>query len=213
MLPPHARTRAAMFTGLIEEIGNVLWIRATDRGTQLQIAAPNIADTIHTGESVAVNGCCLSVSAHRGEQLTFDLLAETLERTNLKDLRRDSHVNLERPISADGRLGGHFVQGHIDCAAHVLSFQDVAGDYRLEIELPEEFSHYVVSKGSIALNGISLTVAEILPKSFAVWIIPHTRHHTNLDSIQSGDRINIEFDILAKYLERMLERYSPQREE
>jgi riboflavin synthase len=201
-----------MFTGLIEEVGNVLWIRVTDKGTQLQIAAPNIADTIHTGDSVAVNGCCLTVSAHRGEQLIFDLLAETLERTNLGKLRRDSRVNLERPVAGSGRLGGHFVQGHIDCTAQIISFAEVGADYRLEVELINQFSHYVVCKGSIALNGISLTIAEILPTSFAVWIVPHSRRHTNLDSIQSGDRINIEFDILAKYLERMLECYSPRRD-
>jgi riboflavin synthase len=202
-----------MFTGLIEEVGNVLWIRATDRGTQLQIAAPQIAADIHTGDSVAVNGCCLTVSAHRAEQLTFDLLEETLQHTNLKSLRRDSSVNLERPIAGSGRLGGHFVQGHIDCAAQIVSLDETGPDYRLEVAMPAEFSHYVVYKGSVAINGISLTVAEILPASFAVWIIPHTKHHTNLSSIGNGDWVNIEFDILAKYVERMLERYSPQRAE
>lgn len=200
-----------MFTGLIEEIGSVLWIRATDRGTQLQIAAPLTAPAAHTGDSIAVNGCCLTLAAHRGDQLTFDLLEETLDCTNLKSLRRDSRVNLERPLAANGRLGGHFVQGHIDCAASVISFEESGPDYRLEVELPNEFSHYVAYKGSIALNGISLTVAEMLPASFAVFIIPHTKRHTNLDTIQSGDSLNVEFDILAKYLERMLERHLPQR--
>ena len=195
----------AMFTGLIEEIGNVLWIRATERGTQLQIAAPQMAPEIHTGESVAVNGCCLTVSAHRGEHLTFDLLEESLECTNLKNLRPDSRVNLERGLSANLRLGGHFVQGHIDCAARILSFEESGTDHRLEVELPAEFSHYVAHKGSVAVNGISLTIAEVLPKSFAVWIVPHTRRHTNLDAARNGDLVNIEFDILAKYLERMLE--------
>ena len=202
-----------MFTGLIEEVGKVLWIRATERGTQLQVSAPQIAADTHGGDSIAVNGCCLTVTAHRAEQLTFDLLEETLQRTNLKHLRRDSRVNLERPITADGRLGGHFVQGHIDCAAQVISFDEAGADFRLEVALPAEFSHYVAYKGSIAINGISLTVAEILPASFAVWIIPHTKSHTNLDSIRSGDWVNIEFDILAKYLERMLERYSLQHDE
>src|SRR5664279_4541083 len=121
-----------MFTGLIEEVGTVLWIRVTEKGTQLQIAAPQIATDIRIGESVAVNGCCLTVSTHRGEQLTFDLLDETLDRTNLKNLRRDNRVNLERPLTADGRLGGHFVQGHIDCAAQILSFNEVGANYRLE---------------------------------------------------------------------------------
>jgi riboflavin synthase len=201
-----------MFTGLIEEVGNVLWIRATERGTQLQIAAREIASDIHTGDSVAVNGCCLTVSAHRNEQLTFDLLEETLARTNLKDLRPESRVNLERPLAASGRLGGHFVQGHIDCALRILSFEETGTDYRLEVELPAEFSHYVTGKGSVAINGISLTIAELLPASFAAWIIPHTKRHTNLETARPGDRVNVEFDLLAKYVERMLDRCSPQHD-
>ncbi|MDQ6623424.1 MAG: riboflavin synthase, partial [Verrucomicrobiota bacterium] len=152
-----------MFTGLIEEVGRVLWIRATERGTQLQLAAPGVAEDIHNGDSISVNGCCLTVKAHRGEQLTFDLLEETLDRTNLRDLRRDSLVNLERALPVSARLGGHFVQGHIDCAARVLAFEESGADHRLEVELPNEFSHYVASKGSIALNGVSLTIAEVLP--------------------------------------------------
>lgn len=199
-----------MFTGLIEEIATVLWIRATDRGTQLQIAAPRIAENIHTGESIAVNGCCLTVSAHRKEQITFDLLEETLDRTNLKSLRRDSRVNLERALAADGRVGGHFVQGHIDCASRILSFEEAGPDYRLEVELPSDFVHYVAYKGSVAVNGISLTAAEISPKSFSTFIIPHTRRATNLDAAKQGDLVNVEFDLLAKYVERMLARYAPQ---
>jgi riboflavin synthase len=195
-----------MFTGIIEEVAKVLWIRATERGTQLQIAAPSLAENIPTGDSVAVNGCCLTVTAHRAEQITFDLLDETLDRTNLKNVRRDSLVNLERPLVANGRVDGHFVQGHIDCATRIISFQSVGADYRLEVELPAEFAHYVAYKGSVAINGISLTVAEILPKSFAVWIIPHTKRSTNLQSAEAGALVNIEFDILAKYIERMLSR-------
>lgn len=182
----------------------MLWIRATERGTQLQISAPMIAQEIHTGNSIAVNGCCLTVTAHRLEQIAFDLLDETLGRTNLKNLRRDTPVNLERPLSAEGRLGGHFVQGHIDCAAKVISFEPGGADYRLEIDLPPNFAHYVAEKGSIAVNGISLTVAEVQPKSFATWIIPHTRRSSNLESVHAGDWVNLEFDILAKYVERML---------
>jgi riboflavin synthase len=200
-----------MFTGLIEEIGSVLSIRATKRGTQLQIAAPQITNRIHVGESVSVNGCCLTVKSHRAENVTFDLLEETLERTNLKTLRRDSRVNLERALSADARLGGHFVQGHIDCTARVLSFEEIENDHRLEVELPSEFSHYVAAKGSIAVNGISLTVAEILPSSFSCWIIPHTRRHTNLDTAKPGDWVNLEFDLLAKYVERILPRGAVRR--
>jgi riboflavin synthase len=199
-----------MFTGLVEEIGNVLWIRATDRGTQLQIAAPLVAEKIRTGDSVAVNGCCLTVTARRADQITFDLLQETLDRTNLKTLRRDSPVNLERPLSGDASIGGHFVQGHIDRMARIVSFDAAGADYRLEIELPNEFAHYIADKGSVCINGISLTVAEVLPKSFAVWIIPHTKRSTNLSVAELGDSVNIEFDILAKYVERMLVRYVPQ---
>lgn len=199
-----------MFTGLIEEIGRVLWIRATDRGTQLRVAAPQIAQDVRKGDSIAVNGCCLTVNAHREEEITFDLLQETLDRTNLRTLRRDSPVNLERALSAQSLVGGHFVQGHIDCAARVLAFEQSGADHRLEIELPGEFAHYVAYKGSVAINGISLTVAEVLPQSFAVWVIPHTKRRTNLDAMAVGDQVNLEFDLLAKYVERMVSRQVPQ---
>lgn len=199
-----------MFTGLVEEVGSVLWIRATERGTQLEIAAPRIAESVRTGDSVAVNGCCLTVTAHRLGQITFDLLEETLDRTNLRQARRESAVNLERPVSPQARMDGHFVQGHIDCATRIVSFEQTGADYRLEVELPAEFAHYVAYKGSIAINGISLTIAEVLPGSLAVWIIPHTKRMTNLQIAQAGDHVNIEFDILAKYVERMLAHYAPQ---
>ena len=195
-----------MFTGLIEEVGRVLGLDAARHGMQLQIAAPHIAKNIQAGESVAVNGCCLTVTTYLGDRLTFDLLEETLERTNLKTLRPDSRVNLERALAAEGRLGGHFVQGHVDCAARLMALEQKGADQRLEIELPSEFAHYVAHKGSIAVNGISLTIAEVLPSSFAVWIIPHTRTHTNLDTARVGDLVNLEFDLIAKYLERMLQR-------
>ncbi len=198
-----------MFTGLVEEVGSVRWLRATERGTQLAVVAPRIAETVRVGDSVAVNGCCLTVKAQRREQLTFDLLEETLARTNLKALRPDALVNLERALAADGRIDGHFVQGHIDCAVRVHTFEADGADYRLEVELPSDFAHYVIYKGSIALNGISLTIGELLPASFAVWIIPHTRRHTNLGSIEPGQWLNVEFDVLAKYVERMLPRSMP----
>jgi riboflavin synthase len=134
-------------------------------------------------------------------------LEETLKRTNLRTLRRDSLVNLERPLTGNGRLGGHFVQGHIDCAAPIISFEALGNDYRLEVGLPKEFARYVVWKGSIAVNGISLTVAEILKESLAVWIIPVTRRATNLHTAQPGDAVNLEFDILAKYVERITAAY------
>ncbi len=193
-----------MFTGLIEEVGAVVAVRARDHGTELQIAAPGTAKHINPGESIAVNGCCLTVTSCRGDCLSFDLLKETIARTNLHDLRRDSLVNLERALRADGRLGGHFVQGHVDCVAPIIAFETKDADFRLEVELPENSRHYVASKGSITVNGISLTVAEVLPGSFAVWIIPHTKRHTNLDRATTGDFVNLEFDILAKYVERMV---------
>jgi riboflavin synthase len=199
-----------VFTGLIEEVGRMLWIRATERGTELQIAAPRLAEEISIGDSVAVNGCCLTVRAHRPGQLTFDLLNETLERTNLKTLRRDGSLNLERALPANGRLGGHFVQGHVDCTSQVISFEQNGDDHRLEVALPPEFAHYATYKGSIAINGVSLTVAEILPQSFAVWIIPHTKRQTNIGMMKPGDWLNLEFDILAKYVERILPRYARQ---
>jgi riboflavin synthase len=107
-------------------------------------------------------------------------------------------------------MGGHFVQGHVDCAVRVIAFEEIGADYRLEVELPQDFSHYVTYKGSVALNGISLTVAEVLPDSFAAWVIPHTRRHTNLRGMAPGEMLNTEFDLLAKYVERMMSRYAPQ---
>ncbi len=193
-----------MFTGLIEEVGRVAAVRADNRSTRLQIAAPQIAKQTRSGDSIAVNGCCLTLASRRGNDLTFDLLEETIARTNLKKLRRNDQVNLERPLRADGRLGGHFVQGHIDYASPILAFDKKDVDFRLEISLPAEFASYVAPKGSIAVNGISLTVAEVLPGSFVAWIIPYTKEHTNLDGAEADDLVNLEFDILAKYVERML---------
>jgi riboflavin synthase len=202
--PPRTGKSLLMFTGLVEEVGRVRWIRATDQGIQLEITAPTIAPQAHTGDSIAVNGCCLTVTAHRAEQVTFDLLEETLDRTNLRQLRRDTLVNLERPVRAGGSLGGHFVQGHIDCAAPILALEETGKDYRLEVELLPEFARYVADKGSIAVDGISLTVADVGRSSFTVWIIPHTRRATNLQAAEAGQQVNLEFDILAKYVERMV---------
>ncbi|PZR73185.1 MAG: riboflavin synthase, partial [Chthoniobacterales bacterium] len=176
-----------------------------DRGTQLQIVAPRLSEEIQIGDSLAINGCCLTVAALRGDKVAFDLLEETLQRTNLKALRPNDRVNLERALAADGRLGGHFVQGHVDCPARILVFKETGADWRLEVELPPEFARYVARKGSIALNGVSLTVADVSEKSFTVWIIPHTRTQTNLHTAQPGQLVNLEFDLIAKYLERMLD--------
>ena len=193
-----------MFTGLIEDVGKVVAAHATEHGVQLEIAAPGTAKQVRAGQSIAVNGCCLTLTSRRGDRLTFDLLEETLARTNLRDLRPNSQVNLERALRADGRLGGHFVQGHVDCVSRIMAFDKKGPDFRLEIELPKEFAPYVASKASIAVNGISLTVADILPKRFVAWIVPYTKRHTNLDCAKTGDLVNLEFDILAKYVEKMV---------
>jgi riboflavin synthase len=195
-----------MFTGLIEEVGSVIAVGASKSGNQLKIAAQRVTKSIRPGDSLAVNGCCLTLSSHRGPELVFDLLDETIARTNLKNLQRRQPVNLERAVSGTERFGGHFVQGHIDCVSPVIAYQKSGADFRLEIELPKAFAHYVACKGSIAVNGISLTVAEVLSKSFVVWIIPYTKAHTNLDQVRVGEPMNLEFDILAKYVERMLAR-------
>ena len=205
------RISSRMFTGLVEETGRVMWLRRSSQsGLQIQIAAPSLVRGLHRGDSVAVNGCCLTVSAHRGEFITFDLLQETLDRTNLRALRPGALVNLERALAADGRLGGHFVQGHVDCTVAVVGYEKKGDDYRLEVALPEEFAHLVVMKGSICINGISLTVADIAADRLTVWIIPHTRDHTHLSAAQVGDLVNLEFDVLAKYVERMVGRTQPQ---
>ena len=193
-----------MFTGLVEEVGSIVGADRSKGGTQLQLAAPRTAPYTKMGESIALNGCCLTLTSRRGDRLKFDLLQETIACTNLKNLRRGSRVNVERALGADCRLGGHFIQGHVDCVSPIIGFDRKTEDCRLEIELPGEFAHYVASKGSIAVNGISLTVAEVLPRSFVAWIIPYTRRHTTLDQAKSGDLVNLEFDILAKYVERMI---------
>lgn len=195
-----------MFTGLIEQTAIVTSVVSIGAGARLQLRAARTAEQLSDGDSLAVNGCCLTVTSQADDELTFDLLAETLNRTNLGTLRAGSSVNLERALAAGDPLGGHFVQGHVDCTARVISFEADRADHRLEVELPREFAQYVAFKGSIALNGTSLTVAELLPESLVVWIIPHTKRHTNLHEVAAGDLLNVEFDLLAKYVERMLGR-------
>ena len=198
-----------MFTGLIEEVGTVIAVNTSKSGNQLKIAAPRVAKKIRRGDSLAVSGCCLTLNSRRGDELIFDLLEETIARTNLKTLQRNQLVNLERAVAASERFGGHFIQGHIDCVSPVIAYEKSGADFKLEIELPDAFAHYVARKGSIAVDGISLTVADVLPKSFVAWIIPYTKTHTNLDRVRAGDLMNLEFDITAKYVERMVSRYAP----
>lgn len=191
-----------MFTGLVETTGRVVALNPSEGGAQLTLSAPAFAGEITIGESIAVNGCCLTVVKRMDGELIFDLLAETLRLTNLGESKNGALVNLERALAASARLGGHFVSGHIDCTAEVLDFSPHGSDFRLEIELPPAFAQYVINKGSIAINGISLTIAEVRATSIVLWIIPHTREVTNLQNMQPGSRVNLEFDLLAKYLER-----------
>jgi riboflavin synthase len=193
-----------MFTGLVEETGTLLGVEQSATGARLTLRAPLVASDARLGDSVAVNGCCLTVTTQEGDVLSFDLLAETLARTNLGRLTPGLPVNLERALAAHARLGGHFVQGHVDTTGEVLAFDSVGGDYRLEIALPADVARYVAFKGSIAIDGISLTVAEVQVDRFVVWIIPHTLAMTNLRTRKAGDLVNLEFDLLAKYVERIL---------
>lgn len=193
-----------MFTGLVEETGELLALERSATGAHLTLRAPLVSTDAQLGDSIAVNGCCLTLTARDGTTLSFDLLGETLDRTNLGALTAGAPVNLERALAAHSRLGGHFVQGHIDTTSRVLAFEKVNADHRLEIALPAEFAGYVAFKGSIAIDGISLTVAEVRPASFTVWIIPHTLAVTNLRAKHAGDFVNLEFDLLAKYVERLL---------
>jgi riboflavin synthase len=195
-----------MFTGLIEEVGTVVALDLSRDQKRLEISAAKLTGKVRLGDSVAVNGCCLTVARFGDDRLSFDLLQESVDRTSFKNLRCGSRVNLELALAAGARFGGHFVQGHIDCAVPILSAEESGADLRLEIELPPEFAHYVAPKGSIAVDGISLTVAELGANSFMVWIIPRTRKETNLGATKPGDLVNLEFDMLAKYVERMLDR-------
>ena len=193
-----------MFTGIVEAAGEIKSSEPSlNGGTQLVIAT-ELANELAVGASLALNGCCLTVTEANGSELRFDLLAETLLRTNLGDLRPGDLVNLERPMPANGRFDGHVVQGHIDTTSAIESIETVGSDHRLEIAFPASFSRYIVFKGSIAVDGISLTVAELHPKSFVVWIIPHTWQVTNLQRRKANDRVNLEFDLIAKYVERMV---------
>jgi len=199
-----------MFTGLVEETGELLSLERSATGARLRLRAPLVSSDTAIGDSVSVNGCCLTVVARADETLSFDLLEESLARTNLGELSSGAAVNLERALAANARLGGHFVQGHIDCTSALRAFETHGADRRLEIALPPEFAHLVAFKGSIAIDGISLTIAEVRDASFVVWIIPHTFQVTNLRTRKAGERVNLEFDLLAKYLERMLATRLPQ---
>jgi riboflavin synthase len=193
-----------MFTGIIEAVGEVAAMAESMPGAyRLEIRTP-LAAELKIGDSLANNGVCLTVISQTALTLGFDLLAETVIRSNLEDLEIGDLVNLERPMAASNRFDGHIVQGHVDTTAKLLAVAEVGQDHRIEVELPVAFQQYVVFKGSIAVNGISLTVAELHPDRFANWIIPHTWQMTNLHRLKPGDKMNLEFDVVAKYVERMM---------
>lgn len=193
-----------MFTGLVEECGEVLAIERGERTAKLTVKTDRVYEGAQLGDSVAVNGCCLTVMEMAGSALTFEAVPETLARTNLGGLEAGSFVNLERPLTANARLGGHFVQGHIDGVGEVLAVTPDENAVVLKIGIPPALQRYFVEKGSIAVDGVSLTVAGVEPGSFTVWTIPHTREVTTLGRIFVGDRVNLECDILGKYIEQLV---------
>jgi riboflavin synthase len=194
-----------MFTGLVEKVGRVVSLEKTSEAYELVIDAGKLAEKLSTGDSVAVNGVCLTVMKNKKKGVKFHVLEETMRCTNLHTLAKGSRVNLERAVTMDRPMGGHFVQGHVDCTAKMLAYEPEGADYRLEVEVPADFRQYVAYKGSISINGISLTVAEVKGDSMVIWIVTHTHENTNLPSLEKDSPVNLEFDMLAKYVERILE--------
>ena len=193
-----------MFTGIVEETGQV---RAFERGAEawtLTIGAKVALVDLAPGDSIAVNGCCLTVVRFDAGSLAFDVLEETRRLTNFSTLRPGALVNLERSLRFGGKVSGHFVTGHIDALGTVEVFEPRGKDYFLRVGFAPEFARHVVHKGSIAIDGISLTIAEITATTLAVWLIPHTLELTNLREKKPGDRVNLEFDLLGKHVEKLL---------
>jgi riboflavin synthase len=197
-----------MFTGIVEEAGIVEKIRPGQKSIELTIRSQLCGQSLKTGDSLAVNGCCLTVVKKQGtgkkRMIRFDLLQETWRKTNLQSVKSGSLVNLERPLRADGRLDGHFVTGHIDALGKITEWRMKDKDHFLQITAPAEAMRHIIHKGSIALDGISLTVAEVKQEWFSVWIIPHTYEVTALRERKQGDTVNLETDILGKYVERFV---------
>jgi riboflavin synthase len=194
-----------MFTGLVEGTGTVLALAPQkDGGVRLTLDAGPIAADAKLGDSIALNGCCLTVTEIAGPRLGFDLLEETLARTSLRQAGPGASVNLERALAANGRYGGHFVTGHIDATGAIRTWEQKGADYELRIAIDPAHGRYLVPKGCIAIDGISLTVADVARDEFSVWIIPHTREVTALRDRKVGDPVNLEFDLLAKYTEKIL---------
>lgn len=196
-----------MFTGLIQEVAKV---KAADRKGQdlwLTLEAPKTAAFLKAGDSVAVNGCCLTVADLKPPCFSFQAVPETLNRTVLASLGAGSRVNVERPLSLSDTLGGHFVQGHVDGKAKILEMKPEGGGRRMKVRIPAALKPYVVEKGSIALNGVSLTVAAVRGDEVEVALITHTLDNTDLGDKKAGDELNVEADMLAKHLEKLAEGY------
>ncbi|MEN6372055.1 MAG: riboflavin synthase [Armatimonadota bacterium] len=199
-----------MFTGLVEEIGTVRSI-TRGAGAELRIATHVVSDGAKIGDSIAINGTCLTVTKITGNELSFDAVEETLSRSSLGSLKPGDAVNMERSVSADRLFGGHFVLGHVDGLGTIQSFDKKPGETTLIIKAPEEVMRYVVTKGSIAIDGISLTVASCTEDGFRVAVIPHTFANTTLASKRAGDTVNLETDILGKYVEKFISGRSQKR--
>ena len=194
-----------MFTGIIEEIGTVESIQMAGNSGRLRLRAPLVCADLHEGDSVSVNGVCLTAVELRGASFDADASPETLRRSSLRSLQPGGLVNLERALLPTSRLGGHIVQGHVDATGEVVAAQPLGdGNWWLSVRYPAELDRYLVSKGSVAVDGISLTIASIEDSVFGVAIIPHTWSHTNLRARRPGDVVNLETDILAKYVEKLL---------
>ena len=199
-------TLGSMFTGIVEETGRVISFEEGALAWRLLLNAPTVAEGLCVGDSVAVNGCCLTAVVAEDGRLGFDLLGESLRLTSLGGVGEDGLVNLERALTPTTRMGGHFVSGHIDGTGRVAVIERRDKDVYLRVEADAADLRYVVHKGSIAVDGISLTVAEVDDSGFAVWLIPHTMEVTNLHTRRAGDRVNLEYDLIAKYVEKLVAR-------
>ncbi len=193
-----------MFTGLVEEKGAIAAIEQVGQGMRLHIKAELVLDQLSLGDSVCVNGVCLTVVEKKDEHFSVDVVAETMRRTNLSQLTIGSFVNLERALRVDARLGGHFVQGHIDGVGQIISIEKREPGLWLQVRVPDHMQQFVVEKGSIALDGVSLTVAEVTGPIVSIALIPFTVESTTIGLKKVGDYLNIETDILAKYVHRFI---------
>jgi riboflavin synthase len=194
-----------MFTGIVQELGRVSALSQHATGARLTVECRDVLTDAQTGASIAVNGACLTAVEITGRGFSADLAPETLKRTNLGDLHPASLVNLERPLTVSARLDGHFVLGHVDGTAELVSLDELGdGNWWLKLRIPPDLDRYVVSKGSLAVDGISLTVASIEDSVAAFTIIPHTYEHTTLGQYKAGARLNLEVDILVKHLEKLI---------